>query len=64
MLTRPGGIALHWMHAGDRVDPRVRKESLSISGYWRDGATDEGWQAGKAEWNCEVEETELAVGLA
>ena len=28
----------------------IARELLSISGYWRTGATDEQWRAVKAEW--------------
>ena len=47
-----------------RVERGVPKERLSISGYWRLGATEEGWRAGKAEWNRQAEEVETAAGLA
>lgn len=46
-----------------RVERGVPKERLSISGYWRVGATEEGWRAGKAEWNRQAEEVEIAAGL-
>jgi NADPH-dependent ferric siderophore reductase len=46
-----------------RVDRGVPKERLSISGYWRIGATEEGWRAGKAEWNRQAEQAEIAAGL-
>ena len=46
-----------------RVERGVPKERLSISGYWRIGATEEGWRAGKAEWNRQAEEIEQAAGL-
>ncbi|MCY0936183.1 siderophore-interacting protein [Streptomyces sp. H34-S4] len=38
-----------------RVDRRIARERLSISGYWRLGQTDEGWRASKRDWNAEVE---------
>jgi NADPH-dependent ferric siderophore reductase len=41
-----------------RVERGIPLEQLSISGYWRLGADDEGWRATKAEWNREVEEDE------
>ena len=41
-----------------RVERGVPRERLSISGYWRLGADDEGWQAGKREWNRQVEAEE------
>jgi NADPH-dependent ferric siderophore reductase len=47
-----------------RIDRAVPRESLSISGYWRLGADDEGWRASKRDWNREVEEREAAAGLA
>ena len=47
-----------------RVDRGVARERLSISGYWRIGATEEGWRAGKAEWNRQAEEVEQAAGVA
>jgi uncharacterized lipoprotein YmbA len=28
---------------------------LSISGYWRLGKDEDGWQSSKREWNAEVE---------
>jgi len=46
-----------------RVDRGVARERLSISGYWRTGATEEGWRAGKAEWNRQAEEAEHVAGL-
>lgn len=46
-----------------RVERGVAKEQLSVSGYWRVGATEEGWRAGKAEWNRQAEEVEVAAGL-
>ncbi|REE96428.1 siderophore-interacting protein [Thermomonospora umbrina] len=41
-----------------RVDRGLPLERLSISGYWRRGADEDGWQSSKAEWNREVEATE------
>lgn len=41
-----------------RVDHGVAREQLSISGYWRRGVDEDGWQSGKAEWNRQVEEEE------
>lgn len=46
-----------------RVDRGVARERLSVSGYWRVGATEEGWRAGKAEWNRQAEAVETAAGL-
>ncbi|GAA2724856.1 siderophore-interacting protein [Actinocorallia aurantiaca] len=38
-----------------RVDQAVPRERLSVSGYWRLGHDEDGWQASKTEWNAEVE---------
>ncbi|MFI8327115.1 siderophore-interacting protein [Streptomyces sp. NPDC085529] len=38
-----------------RMERRVARERLSISGYWRLGKTDEAWRAIKREWNEQVE---------
>ncbi|XTZ18549.1 siderophore-interacting protein [Micromonospora echinospora] len=44
-----------------RVERGVPRESLSISGYWRRGFTDEGWRASKPDWNRQVEVEETAA---
>ncbi|QFG26621.1 siderophore-interacting protein [Actinomadura sp. WMMB 499] len=41
-----------------RVDRGVPMERLSISGYWRVGRDEDGWQSSKREWNQQVEEEE------
>lgn len=38
-----------------RLDRAVPRERLSISGYWRQGKSDEAWRAIKREWNDQVE---------
>ena len=38
-----------------RVDRRVPRELLSVSGYWRLGHDDESWRASKREWKAQVE---------
>jgi NADPH-dependent ferric siderophore reductase len=38
-----------------RVDRHIPREDLSISGYWRLGHNEDGWQASKKEWNAQVE---------
>ncbi|MEU1118477.1 MULTISPECIES: siderophore-interacting protein [unclassified Streptomyces] len=38
-----------------RVEREIPREQLSISGYWRLGHNEDGWQASKREWNAEVE---------
>lgn len=38
-----------------RVERGIPREDLSISGYWRLGHNEDGWQASKREWNAQVE---------
>jgi NADPH-dependent ferric siderophore reductase len=38
-----------------RVEHQIAREDLSISGYWRLGHNEDGWQAAKREWNAQVE---------
>lgn len=38
-----------------RVEHELPREDLSISGYWRLGHDEDGWQASKREWNARVE---------
>ncbi|RFU87073.1 siderophore-interacting protein [Streptomyces triticagri] len=38
-----------------RIDREVPREHLSISGYWRLGHNEDGWQASKRDWNATVE---------
>ncbi|GAA4885088.1 siderophore-interacting protein [Kitasatospora terrestris] len=38
-----------------RVDLGIPREDLSISGYWRLGHNEDGWQASKRDWNAQVE---------
>ncbi|WP_406728373.1 siderophore-interacting protein [Streptomyces sp. GD-15H] len=38
-----------------RVDRQIPREDLSVSGYWRLGHNEDGWQASKQEWNTRVE---------
>lgn len=41
-----------------RVERGLPMERLSISGYWRRGRDEDGWQSSKREWNRQVEEEE------
>jgi NADPH-dependent ferric siderophore reductase len=43
-----------------KLDRGISAAQLSISGYWRLGATDEAWRAAKADWNREIEQAEAA----
>ncbi|MFE5189030.1 siderophore-interacting protein [Streptomyces sp. NPDC056628] len=38
-----------------RVERGVPREALSISGYWRLGHNEDGWQASKRDWNARIE---------
>lgn len=38
-----------------RLDRGITRDQLSISGYWRLGSDEDGWQAAKPEWNAQVE---------
>ncbi|MDO0931716.1 siderophore-interacting protein [Streptomyces sp. DG2A-72] len=38
-----------------RVERQIAREDLSISGYWRLGHNEDGWQAAKREWNARIE---------
>ncbi|MET9617397.1 siderophore-interacting protein [Kitasatospora indigofera] len=38
-----------------RVEQGIPREDLSISGYWRLGHNEDGWQSSKREWNAQVE---------
>ncbi|WP_433442798.1 siderophore-interacting protein [Nonomuraea sp. CA-141351] len=44
-----------------RLDRGIGMDRLSISGYWRTGADDEGWRAIKRDWNQQVEAEEEAA---
>lgn len=43
-----------------RLERAVPRERLSVSGYWRRGADEDGWQASKREWNEQVEREQEA----
>ncbi|MEU6538805.1 siderophore-interacting protein [Streptomyces sp. NPDC047000] len=45
-----------------RVELQVPREDLSISGYWRLGHDEDGWQASKREWNARVEAEQEGSG--
>ncbi|MEU6604675.1 siderophore-interacting protein [Streptomyces shenzhenensis] len=38
-----------------RVEYAIPREDLSISGYWRLGHDEDGWQASKRDWNDRIE---------
>jgi NADPH-dependent ferric siderophore reductase len=67
-MTAPAGDVHAFVHGEAGFVRELRREfrtrrgwpldRLSISGYWRLGRDDEGWRAGKADWNRQVEEEE------
>ncbi|MGW7353624.1 siderophore-interacting protein [Streptomyces sp. Z26] len=38
-----------------RLERDIARDRLSISGYWRLGHDEDGWQSSKREWNAQVE---------
>ncbi|WP_419993555.1 siderophore-interacting protein [Streptomyces boninensis] len=44
-----------------RVEREIPREQLSISGYWRLGHNEDGWQSSKKEWNAQVEAEQEGV---
>ena len=44
-----------------RKDCAIPLDQLSISGYWRLGMNEDGWQSSKREWNQQVEREQEAV---
>ncbi|MET7778493.1 siderophore-interacting protein [Streptomyces mirabilis] len=47
-----------------RVEREIPREHLSISGYWRLGHNEDGWQASKRDWNSQVEAEQEATASA
>ncbi|WKX69425.1 siderophore-interacting protein [Streptomyces sp. XD-27] len=45
-----------------RLERGITREWLSISGYWRRGHDEDGWQASKREWNARVEAEQEGSG--
>ncbi|MEU6572150.1 siderophore-interacting protein [Streptomyces sp. BPPL-273] len=43
-----------------RLERGLTRDQLSISGYWRRGADEDGWQSTKSEWNRDVEDAPAA----
>ncbi|WP_433615863.1 siderophore-interacting protein [Dactylosporangium sp. CA-139114] len=38
-----------------RIDRSLPRERMSVSGYWRLGHDEDGWQASKRAWNAQIE---------
>ncbi|MFE1208054.1 siderophore-interacting protein [Streptomyces albidoflavus] len=47
-----------------RMERGIAREQLSISGYWRLGHNEDGWQASKRDWNAQVEAEQEQAGAA
>jgi NADPH-dependent ferric siderophore reductase len=47
-----------------RLDRDLPMSQLSISGYWRRGMNEDGWQSTKREWNQQVEKEQEAPASA
>ncbi|MET8614227.1 siderophore-interacting protein [Streptomyces misionensis] len=47
-----------------RVERQIPRQDLSISGYWRLGHNEDGWQASKREWNARIEAEQEDGGAA
>ena len=47
-----------------RVERAIPREDLSISGYWRLGHNEDGWQASKREWNARIEAEQEGASAA
>ncbi len=46
-----------------RMERGIDRERLSISGYWRLGADEDGWQASKRDWNARIEAEQEAAAV-
>lgn len=67
-LDLPGGDLQAFVHGEAAAVRELRRhlrrehglglDRLSVSGYWRLGVDDEGWRAGKREWNAAIEASE------
>jgi len=57
-----GGVRELRKHA--RTERGLTRDQLSVSGYWRLGADDEGWRATKRDWLATIEQSEVAAGLS
>jgi NADPH-dependent ferric siderophore reductase len=65
-LTFPAGVVHAFVHGEAtfvkelrallRVELGLPLSQLSISGYWRRGMNEDGWQSSKREWNQQVEQ--------
>jgi NADPH-dependent ferric siderophore reductase len=47
-----------------RMERHIPRERLSISGYWRRGHDEDGWQASKREWNQQVEQEQESAPVS
>jgi NADPH-dependent ferric siderophore reductase len=47
-----------------RKERAIPLDQLSISGYWRRGLNEDGWQSSKRDWNQQIEREQEAVSVA
>jgi NADPH-dependent ferric siderophore reductase len=47
-----------------RKERGIPLDQLSISGYWRRGLNEDGWQSSKREWNQQIEREQEALSAA
>ena len=47
-----------------RLERQVPLDQLSISGYWRRGMNEDGWQSSKREWNEQIEREQEPAAAA
>jgi NADPH-dependent ferric siderophore reductase len=47
-----------------RKERGIPLDQLSISGYWRRGLNEDGWQSSKRDWNQQIEREQEAVSVA
>jgi NADPH-dependent ferric siderophore reductase len=69
-LTFPAGTVHSFVHGEAglvkdlrrllKIERGIPLSQLSISGYWRQGSTDEAWRAAKTVWNQEIEAAETS----
>ena len=67
----PSGDVQAFVHGNAEMIRRMRRflftevgfnrQRVSMSGYWRTGQTEDGWQAGKRSFNAELEAEERAT---
>ena len=57
-------VAVRELRRHLRAERGLDAEFTSISGYWRRGDTEDRWQAGKPEWNAQIEAEDATTPAA